>query len=105
MIIRGAFILALATSPALAQQAEDCGACTDLDRATMAEPVLPPPLPAAPKPATPPDRGRAIDLAIPGVNVPTVFYKPGSGLWVSDATPGGVFVKPKKDKFSIDMRF
>ena len=100
-----ALILTLASAPALAQQAEECGACTDLDRATIAEQVLPPPLPAMPKPAGTPDRGQAIELAIPGVNVPTVFYKPSAGLWVSDATPGGVYVRPKKDKFSIDMRF
>ena len=102
-MIRGVFILALATSPALAQEATDCGACTDLDRATMAEPVLPPALPSPPRVTSAPDRGQA--FAIPGANIPTVFYKPGAGLWVSDATPGGIYVRPKKDKFSIDMRF
>ena len=103
MMFRAVFIFTLATTPALAQEAQDCGACTDLDRATMAEPVMVPALPAAPRPVATPDRGQAFD--IPGVNVPSIYYKPGAGLWVSDATPGGVFVRPKKDKFSIDMRF
>lgn len=103
MIIRAALITMLCTTPALAQEVMDCGACTDLDRATIADPILPPALPLAPKPAATPDRGQAFE--IPGVNVPPVYYKPGAGLWVSDATPGGVFFKPKKDKFSIDMRF
>jgi hypothetical protein len=105
MMIRAVLIAMIAATPALAQEVTDCGACTELDRATMADPLTPPILPALPKPATPPDRGQAIDLAIPGVNTPTVYYRPGAGLWVSDATPGGVYVKPKKDKFSIDMRF
>ena len=103
MTFRAALILALATTPAFAQEAVDCGACTDLDRASMAEPILPAPLPLAPKPVSTPDRGQAFE--IPGVSVPPVYYKPGAGLWVSDVTPGGVFLKPKKDKFSIDMRF
>jgi hypothetical protein len=105
MMIRAALIAIFAATPAFAQVENDCGACTELDRATIADPVTPPVLPALPKPASLPDRGQAIDLSIPGVNTPTVFFKPGSGLWVSDATPGGVYVKPKKDKFSIDLRF
>jgi hypothetical protein len=104
-MFRMALIFALVTAPALAQEVDACGACTELDRATMAEPVQPPVLSSIAKPAPSPDRGQAIDLAIPGVNVPTVFYKPSAGLWVSDATPGGIYVRPKKDKFSIDMRF
>ena len=104
-MIRFALIAFVATAPALAQEAQECGACTDLDRAAMSEPVTAPALPAPPRPATPPDRGQAIELAIPGLNTPTVFYKPSAGLWVSNATPGGIFVRPKKDKFSIDMRF
>jgi len=104
-MIRVALFAMIAAAPALAQEAQECGTCTELDRATLADPVIAPVLPPPPKPATPPDRGQAIDLSIPGVNTPTVYYKPSSGLWVSDATPGGVFVKPKKDKFSIDLRF
>jgi hypothetical protein len=104
-MIRMALIIPLAATPAFSQEVNDCGACTELDRATIADPVTPPVLPIVPKPATPPDRGQALGLDIPGVNTPTVFFKPGSGLWVSDATPGGVYVKPKKDKFSIDLRF
>ncbi len=104
-MIRMALIFSLITAPALAQEANDCGACTELDRATMAEPVLPPVFSSVNKPIAVPDRGQPFDLAIPGVNVPTVFYKPSAGLWISDATPGGVYIKPKKDKFSIDMRF
>lgn len=102
---RMALIFALVTAPALAQEATDCGACSELDRAAIAEPVLPPVLLATPKPPATPDRGQPFELAIPGVTLPTVFYKPSAGLWVSDATPGGVYIKPKKDKFSIDMRF
>jgi hypothetical protein len=104
-MIRMALIFALVTAPAFAQEVDACGACTELDRAAIAEPAPVPVLPATPKPVTTPDRGQAIELAIPGVNVPTVFYKPSAGLWVSNATPGGVYIKPKKDKFSVDMRF
>jgi hypothetical protein len=104
-MIRMALIFSLVTAPAFAQEMDACGACTELDRATIAEPVLPAALPSTQKPAVEPDRGQAIELAIPGVNVPTVFYKPSAGLWVSNATPGGIYIKPKKDKFSIDMRF
>ncbi len=104
-MFRMALLFALATAPALAQDADACGACTELDRAAIAEPAPPPVLPATPKSISAPDRGKPIELAIPGINTPTVWYRAGSGLWVSDATPGGVYIKPKKDKFSIDMRF
>ena len=104
-MIRMALIFSLVTAPAFAQEANDCGACTELDRATMADPATPSLLLMSPKPTSPPNRGRAIDLAIPSINTPTVWYRAGSGLWVSDATPGGVYINSKKKKFSIDMRF
>ena len=104
-MFRMALFFSLLTAPAFAQEANDCGACTDLDRATMADPVLPALPPMAPKPVSAPDRGKPFELAIPGINTPTVWYRAGSGLWVSDATPGGVYITPKKNKFSIDMRF
>jgi hypothetical protein len=104
-MIRMALIFALVTAPALAQEVDACGACTELDRATMADPVTPSLPLMTPKPASAPDRGKPIELAIPGINTPPVWYRAGSGLWISDATPGGVYIKPKKDKFSIDMRF
>ncbi len=104
-MIRLALITLLATTPALAQEASDCGACTELDRATMAEPVAPQNMPALPKTPTPPWRGRAYDPGLIGIAAPTIFYRPGSGFWVSDATPGGVFISPKKNKFSVNLRF
>ncbi len=104
-MIRMALIFSLATAPAFAQEANDCGACTELDRATMVDPVTPSLPLMVPKPASAPNRGKQIELAIPGINIPAVWYRAGSGLWISDATPGGVYIKPKKDKFSIDMRF
>lgn len=94
----------LASASAQAQDM-DCGACTELDRQTMADPVPPQDL-RPPEPRFigkgPDHRGKAID--VPGTGV-TVYHKPGAGIWIGDYVPGGVFVRPRQNKFSIDMRF
>lgn len=102
-MVRFTLLALLLASPALAQEA-DCGACTELDRAALAEPVPPTPLPAPPA-ARRLDRGKEIDVPVPGAGEVTVFHKPGAGLWVSDFAPGGVYVKPRQGKLSVDMRF
>src|SRR6478672_8380440 len=105
MILRVAFVVLLLASPALAQDAEDCGACTELDRVTTADPVLPLDLPTPPQKREA-DKGKPVEVPIPGTNESvTVYHKPGAGVWVSDLAPGGVFVKPKKDKLSVEMKF
>jgi hypothetical protein len=105
MIFRAAALILLIASPALAQEAEDCGACTELDRVTTADPVAPMDLPQPPQKSVA-DKGKAIELPVPGTNdTITVYHKPGAGVWVSDLAPGGVFVRPKKDKLSVEMKF
>ncbi len=128
MIFRGsALALLLAASPACAQGAgvqpvevlpldpphivaptaeepSACGACTALDRATMADPAPPSDMPP-PRQAAAIDHGKPIDLPVPGTNGVTVYHKAGAGLWVGDLAPGGVFVRPNKHKLSVDMKF
>ncbi len=105
MFLRAAVLVLLIASPALAQDAEDCGACTELDRVTTADPVAPLDLPQPPQKSAA-DRGKAIEVTLPGTNdTITVYHKPGAGVWVSDLAPGGVFVRPKKDKLSVEMKF
>jgi hypothetical protein len=97
----------LASAPALAQVAlaEGCGVCTELDRQTMADPVAPSDLPPPPQKREV-DRGRPIEIQLPLVNdTILVWHKPGAGLWVSDLAPGGIFMRPKKDKLAIELRF
>lgn len=107
MVLRAAALALLLAAPALAQDAEpeDCGACTELDRITTADPVTPMDLPQPPHKAAA-DKGKAIELPVPGTNdTITVYHKPGAGVWVSDLAPGGVFVRPKNNKLSVEMRF
>ena len=107
MIARAAFCLLMLAAPALAQDAEsnDCGACTELDHVTTADPVLPMNLPAPP-PKQAADRGTPIEVSVPGTNETiTVFHKPGAGMWVSSLAPGGIFVRPKNNKLSVEMKF
>jgi hypothetical protein len=105
MFLRASLALLLIASPAFAQDAEDCGACTELDRVTTADPVLPLDLPAPPQKREA-DKGKPVEVPIPGTNESvTLYHKPGAGVWVSDLAPGGVFVKPKKDKLSVEMKF
>lgn len=96
----------LATPAALRAEQVDCGNCTELDRATMADPVAPSDLPAprAPIDASARARGDAIDLPLPGPNV-TVFHKKGSGVWVSDLAGGNLYVKPQGKKLSVDLKY
>jgi hypothetical protein len=105
MLFRAAAVVLLLAAPALAQDAADCGACTELDRVTTADPVLPMDLPPPPhKQAA--DKGKAIEVPVPGTNdTVTVYHKPGAGVWVSDLAPGGVFVRPKNSKLSVEMKF
>jgi hypothetical protein len=52
------------------------------------------------------DRGKPIELPVPGTNdTITVYHKPGAGVWVGDLVPGGVFVRPKNNKLSVEMKF
>jgi hypothetical protein len=105
MIARAAVLILLIASPALAQDAEDCGACTELDRVTTADPVAPLDLPQPPQKSAA-DKGTPIEVPLPGTNdTVTVYHKPGAGVWVSDLAPGGVYVRPKKDKLSVEMKF
>jgi hypothetical protein len=105
MFIRAAVLILLIASPALAQEAEDCGACTELDRVTTADPVAPIDLPPPPQKSAV-DKGTPIEVPVPGAHdTITVYHKPGAGVWVSDLAPGGVFVRPKKDKLSVEMKF
>src|SRR3954452_15193898 len=98
MFIRAAALILLLASPALAQDAVDCGACTELDRVTTADPVAPTDLPQPPQKSVA-DKGAPIEVPVPGTNdTVTVYHKPVAGVWVSDLAPGGVFVRPKKDK-------
>ncbi|MBX9741676.1 MAG: hypothetical protein K2X62_16495 [Beijerinckiaceae bacterium] len=95
----------LAAAPAGAEP-HDCGTCTELDRATMADPVAPSDLPP---PRIAPDtslhaRGEAIDVPLPGQDV-TVFHKKGSGLWLSDLAGGNVYVKPQNKKLTVDLKY
>ena len=105
MFLRAAcLIVLLIASPALAQDAQ-CGACTELDRVTTADPVAPLDLPQPPQKSAA-DKGAPIEVPVPGTNdTVTVYHKPGAGVWVSDLAPGGVFVRPKKDKLSVEMKF
>lgn len=97
--------LLAAAVPAVAQ--EDCGACTELDRATMADPVPPSDLPPVPGPAPQVDaKGTPIELPLPGgQGGVTVFHKNGSGVWLSDLAGGNVYVKPKQNKLSVDLKY
>jgi hypothetical protein len=105
MFLRAAVLIFLIAAPALAQEAGDCGACTELDRVTTADPVAPMDLPQPPQKFVG-DKGKAIEVPVPGTNdTITVYHKPGAGVWVSDLAPGGVFVRPKKDKLSVEMKF
>lgn len=106
MTLRAALALLLLVTPALAQEAatEDCGACTELDRVTTADPVLPPDLPPPPK-RTGVDKGTPVEVPVPGTNETVTVYHKGASVWVGDLAPGGVFVKPKKDKLSVEMKF
>jgi len=105
MLFRAAVLTLLLTMPALAQEPEDCGACTELDRITTADPVAPSELPPPPRKQVA-DKGVPIEVPVPGTDeTVTVYHKPGAGVWVSDLAPGGVFVRPKKDKLSIEMKF
>jgi hypothetical protein len=105
MFLRVAALVLLIAFPALAQDTEDCGACTELDRVTTADPVAPMNLPQPPSKSVA-DKGKAIEVRVPGTNdTITVYHKPGAGVWVSDLAPGGVFVRPKKDKLSVEMKF
>lgn len=105
MFARAAVLILLIAAPALAQDAEECGACTELDRVTTADPVAPMDLPKPPQKSVA-DKGKAIEVPLPGTNdTITVYHKPGAGVWVSDLAPGGIFVRPKKDKLSVEMKF
>ncbi|MDB5644035.1 MAG: hypothetical protein JWN07_3352 [Hyphomicrobiales bacterium] len=105
MILRAAALVLLLASPALAQEASECGACTELDRVTTADPVLPMELPAPPLKQEA-DKGKKIEVPVPGTHdTITVFHKPGAGVWVSDLAPGGIFVRPKNNKLSVEMKF
>ena len=65
----------------------------------------------SPEPPPPPqkpvaDRGKPIEVTVPGSNeMITVYHKPGAGVWVSDLAPGGVFVRPKNNKLAVEMKF
>jgi hypothetical protein len=105
MVFRAALLCVLLSAPALAQEATECGACTELDRITTADPVAPSDLPVPPSKRVA-DKGKPIEVQVPGTNESiTVYHKPGAGVYVGDLVPGGVFVRPKKDKLSVEMRF
>ncbi|MFM2443872.1 MAG: hypothetical protein RJB09_1058 [Pseudomonadota bacterium] len=107
MIFRVAALVLLLTAPALAQEAApvDCGSCTALDRVTMADPVLPLPLPTPPQKYVA-DKGKAFELVVPGTqNTITVYHMPGVGMWVSSLAPGGIFVRPKSNQLAVEMKF
>ncbi len=105
MILRAAALILLLTAPALAQEPEACGACTELDRVTTANPVLPMSLPVPP-PRFVADKGTPIEMRVPGTHDTfTVYHKPGVGVWVSDLAPGGIFVRPKNNRLAVEMKF
>ena len=107
MIFRVAALVLLLVSPVHAQDAvpEGCGSCTALDRVTMADPVLPLPLPAPPQKHVA-DKGKAFELVVPGTqNTITVYHMPGVGMWVSSLAPGGIFVRPKSNQLAVEMKF
>ena len=105
MIFLAAIVVSLFASPALAQDVAPCGACTELDRVTTADPVLPMDLPLAPQKQAM-DKGKPIEVPVPGTNeTVTVYHKPGAGVWVSDLAPGGVFLRPKNNKLSVELKF
>ena len=104
MLFRVAAIALLLSAPALAQEPEACGACTELDRVTTADPVLPMVLPPPPQKQLA-DKGKPIEVPVPGTNeTVTVYHKPGAGVWVSDLAPGGVFMRPKNNKLSVELK-
>ncbi|MDB5595967.1 MAG: hypothetical protein JWM36_2928 [Hyphomicrobiales bacterium] len=102
-----ALLMAGQLTPARAAQ-QDCGSCTALDRATMADPVPPSDLP--PPPAAHSDnqdaKGKPLEVPIPGQSGGvTVFHKSGSGVWLSEVAGGNVYVQPHQNKLSLDLKY
>ncbi|MDB5649396.1 MAG: hypothetical protein JWL62_916 [Hyphomicrobiales bacterium] len=101
-----ALLAATPLTPAFADPA-DCGACTELDRATMADPVAPSDLPRPPAihAENTDAKGTPIEVPLPGEGGVTVFHKSGSGVWLSEAAGGNVYVKPAQNKLTLDLKY
>jgi hypothetical protein len=93
--------LAVALSALPARADSDCPACRTEDEVQVGE-ARSPPIPQ-PDPATPTDpRGKAVDIPVPGV--PTVYNRPGAGLWVGEVGQGNnVFVKPRQSSVTLGV--